>query len=103
MTEGLHALRLGVSLGAIHDSAKRYPPPNCHSDTRKAVRQIILDWICNESSASSFFWLYGPASAGNSRQLQSFCVFHPDPIRILEAAFSFPAIFCSQQSHIHLL
>ena len=34
--EGLHTLRLGVSLGAIHDSAERYP----HPDTRKAVRQI---------------------------------------------------------------
>ena len=111
MTEGLHTLRLGVYLGAIHDSAERYPPPNCHPDTRKAVRQIILDWIGNEGSASSFFWFYGPAGAGKkraSRQLQSFCVFHLDPIRILEAAFSFPegaikAIFCSQQSHIHLL
>jgi hypothetical protein len=34
-----------VSLGAIHDSGERYPPPTCHPATRKAVRQIILDWI----------------------------------------------------------
>ena len=63
--EGLHNLRPGVSLGAIHDSAERYPPPNCHPDTRKVVRQIILDWIRNESS-SSFFRLYGPAGAGKT-------------------------------------
>jgi hypothetical protein len=64
-------LKLGVSLGAIHDSAERYPPPNCHPDTRKAVRQIILDWIHNECSASSFFWLYGPAGAGKTAILQA--------------------------------
>ena len=51
--EGLHYLKLGVSLGAIHDSAERSPAPNCHPDTRKAVRQIIIDWIHSESSTSS--------------------------------------------------
>ena len=63
---------LGVSLGAIHDSAERHPPLNCHPDTRKpeAVRQIILDWIHDKSSASSFFWLYGPAGAGKTAILQ---------------------------------
>ena len=71
MTIGLHILRLGVSLGAIHDSAERYPSPNCHPDTRKAVRQIILDWIHSESSASIFFWLYGPAGAGKTAILQA--------------------------------
>ena len=68
-------MRLGVSLGAIHDSAERYPPPNCHPDTRKAVRQIILDWIHSESSASSFFWLYGPAGAGKTAILQAIAEF----------------------------
>ena len=69
--KGLHILRLGVSLGAIHDSAERYPPPNCHPDTRKAVRQIILDWVHSGNSASSFFWLYGPAGAGKTAILQA--------------------------------
>ena len=71
MTEGLHTLRLGVSLGAIHNSAERYPPPNCHPDTRIAVRQMILDWIFKEISAFSFFWLYGPAGAGKTAILQA--------------------------------
>jgi NACHT domain len=67
--EGLRDLKLAVSLGAIHDSAERYPPPNCHPDTRKAVRQIILNWIHSENS--SFFWLYGPAGAGKTAILQA--------------------------------
>ena len=78
--EGLHTLlRLGVSLGAIHDSAERYPPPNCHPDTRKAVRQIILDWIHSESLESFFFWLYGPAGAGKTAILQAIAEFLCDP------------------------
>ena len=68
-------MRLGVSLGAIHDSAERYPPPNCHPDTRKAVRQIILDWIHSEISVYSFFWLYGPAGAGKTAILQAIAEF----------------------------
>ena len=79
MNEGLHTLRLGVSLGAIHDSAERYPPPNCHLDTRKAIRQIILDWVHNESSASSVFWLYGPAGAGKTAILQAIAEFLCSP------------------------
>jgi len=81
MTEGLHILRQGVqvSLGAIHDSSERYPAPNCHPDTRQAVRQIILDWIRNESSASFFFWLYGPAGAGKTAILQAIAEFLCSP------------------------
>ena len=77
--EGLHYLKLGVSLGALHDSAERSPAPNCHPDTRKAVRQIILDWIRNESSASYFFWLYGPAGAGKTSILQAIAEFLCSP------------------------
>ncbi|KAF8801464.1 hypothetical protein BYT27DRAFT_7147456 [Phlegmacium glaucopus] len=72
---GLQALSQAVSHGAIHDSAERYPPPNCHPDTRMAVRQIILDWIHNESLALPFFWLYGPAGAGKTAILQAIAEF----------------------------
>ena len=72
-------MRLGVSLGAIHDSAERYPPPNCHPDTRKAVRKIILDWIRDEYSTTSSFWLYGPAGAGKTAILQAIAEFLCSP------------------------
>ena len=72
-------MKLGVSLGAIHDSAERSPAPNCHPDTRKAVRKIILDWIRSESSASNFFWLYGPAGAGKTSILQAIAEFLCSP------------------------
>ena len=74
-------MRLGVSLGAIHDSAERYPPPNCHPDTRKAVRQIILDWIDDKSSESSVFWLYGPAGTGKTAILQAIAEYLCGPSR----------------------
>ena len=77
--EGLQTLKLELSFGAIHDSAERYPPPNCHPDTRKAVRQIILDWIDSESSESFFFWLYGPAGAGKTALLQAIAEFLISP------------------------
>ena len=68
-------MKLGVSLGALHDSAERSPAPNCHPDTRRAVRQIILEWIRSENSASYFFWLYGSAGAGKTSILQAIAEF----------------------------
>ena len=45
-----------------------------------AVRQIILDWIhTSESSASSFFWLYGSAGAGKTAILQAIAEFLSSP------------------------
>ena len=49
--------------------------PNCHPGTRKAVRQIIADWIHYECWASSFFRLYGPAGAGKTTILQTIAEF----------------------------
>jgi hypothetical protein len=43
-----YVLKLGVSLGVIHDR----PLPNRDPDICKAVLQIILDWIHSEISAS---------------------------------------------------
>ncbi|KAF8816496.1 hypothetical protein BYT27DRAFT_6396558 [Phlegmacium glaucopus] len=72
---GFQALSQVVSHGAIHDSAERYPAPNCHPDTRMAVREIILDWIQNDNLALPFFWLYGPAGAGKTAILQAIAEF----------------------------
>ena len=62
----------GVSHRAIRDSPERFQAPN-FPDTRKDVRQIILDWIRNEGSVSSesFLWLHGPARTGKTAILQA--------------------------------
>ena len=72
-------MKLGVSLGALHDSAERSPAPTCLLNTRMAVRQIILEWISWQSSASYFFWLYGPAGAGKTSILQAIAEFLCSP------------------------
>ena len=63
------------------DSLGRTPPIPKSSPwlAGKAGRQIILDWILSESSASSFFWLYGPAGAGKTAILQEITEFLCSP------------------------
>ena len=50
-----------------------YPPPNCYPDIRKAVRQIILDWIQRENSPSFIQLRIAvlPAWAGKTAILQA--------------------------------
>ncbi|EEB97594.1 hypothetical protein MPER_03054, partial [Moniliophthora perniciosa FA553] len=31
-------------VGASHDSGTRYPPPQCHPDTRRAVIHALHEW-----------------------------------------------------------
>ena len=77
--EGLHTLRLGVSLGAIHDSAERYP----HPDTRKAVRQINSIAKLHHLLFSGFTDLLVLVRQQPSfKRLQSFCAVHPSPVRV---------------------
>ena len=111
--EGLNTLRLGVSLGAIHDSSERYPPPNCHPDTRKAFERLSYTGSIAKvwHLFSGFTDLQVPVRRRFFKQLQSFCAVHPNPMRTLAAAFSsleerkgvMKVIFCSQQSHINSL
>ena len=83
-------MKLGVSLGAIHDSAERSPfSLKFLRNTRKDVRQIILDWIHSESSASSFFWLYGSAGAGKTAILQAIADFLSESYENFGGSFFF--------------
>ena len=83
-------MKLGVSLGAIHDSAERSPfSLKFLRNTRKDVRQIILDWIHSESSASSFFWLYGSAGAGKTAILQTIADFLSESYENFGGSFFF--------------
>ena len=66
----LASLRVLEGLGeaVVVDHETKSPETGIHL---QAVRKIILDWIHNESSASPFFWLYGPAGAGKTAILQA--------------------------------
>ena len=68
---GIDKLSQVVSLGAIHDSSERYPPPRCHPETRTRVRTLIICWIEDPNPTCFVLWLYGPAGAGKSAILQS--------------------------------
>ncbi|KAF5335430.1 hypothetical protein D9758_016912 [Tetrapyrgos nigripes] len=96
---GLQRLYQAVSqVGALHDSAARFPPPKCHEGTRVAVMDNLLSWIAGHSNASeqtwtslvhqnvkrwvirdhssskpAIHWLYGPAGAGKSAIAQTLC------------------------------
>ncbi|KAF7375599.1 NACHT domain-containing protein [Mycena sanguinolenta] len=58
---------------AFHDSAERFPQPRCHPETRTEILEDLWRWSSNTDSASSVFWLHGPAGAGKSAIAQSFC------------------------------
>ena len=69
--KGLIALSQGISHGAIHDSAERYPAGKCHPGTREEIIKTILEWINNPNPSSDVLWLYGPAGAGKSAIMQT--------------------------------
>ncbi|KAK7453228.1 hypothetical protein VKT23_011905 [Stygiomarasmius scandens] len=53
---GLQRLYQVISeVGALHDSAVRFPPPKCHPETRKEVLQQLSDWI--EADPHKKFWI----------------------------------------------
>ncbi|KAJ7238072.1 hypothetical protein B0H12DRAFT_1254446 [Mycena haematopus] len=57
----------------VHDSAERYPQPNCHPETRTKMLQDLYEWSFGTDATSDVFWLHGPAGAGKSAIAQSFC------------------------------
>ncbi|KAF5362558.1 hypothetical protein D9756_002122 [Leucocoprinus leucothites] len=58
--------------GAEMDSSDREPPPRCHPETRKEIRETLSFWFLNPRRASNFIWLSGPAGAGKSAVAQTF-------------------------------
>ncbi|KAJ3558581.1 hypothetical protein NP233_g11482 [Leucocoprinus birnbaumii] len=54
-------------------SASRYPPPQCHPDTRLELRSKLEAWLRDPKQRRSFLiWLAGPAGAGKSAVAQTF-------------------------------
>ncbi|KAJ7879335.1 hypothetical protein B0H13DRAFT_1630814, partial [Mycena leptocephala] len=74
----LTALECGLTEGptsdAFHDSAERYPQPKCHPETRTELLDKLWNWTCLVcEKCPRMIWLYGPAGAGKSAVMQSFC------------------------------
>ena len=63
---GLKILLEGIASDAMHDSARRYPPPKCHTNTRVKILKEIEGWIDNAETQYPVFWLYARAGEGKS-------------------------------------
>ncbi|KAF9259162.1 hypothetical protein L218DRAFT_1059889 [Marasmius fiardii PR-910] len=59
-----------ADVGATHNSEVRYPPPKCHADTRKEVRQKLMKQI-DGHAGPRVYWLSGPAGVGKSAVAQT--------------------------------
>ncbi|KAJ6568930.1 hypothetical protein B0H19DRAFT_989334 [Mycena capillaripes] len=69
---GISVLQRNISGDALHNSEQRFPPPQCHPDTRVAVQETIQRWATEtDYQAPSFMWLYGPPGTGKSAVAQS--------------------------------
>ncbi|KAJ3575731.1 hypothetical protein NP233_g895 [Leucocoprinus birnbaumii] len=56
------------------NSVSRDPPPKCHPDTRKELREELTEWLLNTEGGRRHLmvWLRGPAGAGKSAVAQTF-------------------------------
>ncbi|KAF7369164.1 NACHT domain-containing protein [Mycena venus] len=68
---GLHILQRAAASDAFHDSAERYPQPQCHPETRTEMLEDLMEWT--SGSDNRVLWLHGPAGAGKSAIAQSLC------------------------------
>lgn len=60
------------SVGAEVDSSARDPPPRCHPETRKELRERITSWLMNMVGRDwDLMWLTGPPGAGKSAVAQT--------------------------------
>lgn len=60
----------GISEAEV-DSAARHPPPRCHMETRRALRQRITAWIEGVQRDWAMLWILGPAGVGKSAVAQT--------------------------------
>ncbi|KAJ2913624.1 hypothetical protein MD484_g6787, partial [Candolleomyces efflorescens] len=62
-------LREHIAAGALHNSAERCDAPKCHPETRVAVQDELVSWICDgdrDCMPKRMMWLTGPAGAGKT-------------------------------------
>ncbi|KAJ7651439.1 hypothetical protein B0H17DRAFT_833397, partial [Mycena rosella] len=58
---------------ALYDSAKSFPQPRCHPETRADILNDLYRWATVDDSIHSIIWLHGPAGAGKSAIMQTLC------------------------------
>ncbi|KAJ3574139.1 hypothetical protein NP233_g1970 [Leucocoprinus birnbaumii] len=54
----------------LHSEARSYPP-RCNEDTRKTMRDGLLEWGLRDRAAQALLWLSGPAAVGKSAVAQT--------------------------------
>ena len=81
-------LKQKIASAALHNCAARGDPPQCHPDTRVAIRKKIMDWAQDPAGKSSFMWLSGPAGSGKSAIGHTIA----DTCKILAATFFFSGV-----------
>ncbi|KAF9259166.1 hypothetical protein L218DRAFT_933992 [Marasmius fiardii PR-910] len=59
-----------TDVGATHNSEVRYPPPRCHAETRKIIRQQLRKQI-DSHAGPQVCWLSGSAGVGKSAIAQT--------------------------------
>lgn len=67
----MELLRAKRTTGAEVDSSERFPPPRCHPETRKTIRDQITTWITKPDDDWNMFWILGPAGVGKSAIAQT--------------------------------
>ncbi|RXW12167.1 hypothetical protein EST38_g13687 [Candolleomyces aberdarensis] len=58
-----------IETGALHNSAERCDAPKCHPETRVAVQEEAVSWICHGDSddeCKGIMWVTGPAGSGKT-------------------------------------
>ncbi|KAJ2933922.1 hypothetical protein H1R20_g3187, partial [Candolleomyces eurysporus] len=62
-------LKEHIAAGAFHSSAERTDAPKCHPETRVAVQDEVVSWICHGDSddvPKEIMWVTGPAGSGKT-------------------------------------
>ncbi|RXW15847.1 hypothetical protein EST38_g10007 [Candolleomyces aberdarensis] len=65
----IEKLREHIAAGALHNSAERYDAPKCLPETRVAVQDEVVSWICDgdsDNEPKDIMWVTGPAGSGKT-------------------------------------
>jgi len=64
-----------VAFDALLNSEARYPAPQCHPETRSAMKGVLTSWIHRKGDCSdkAIVWMSGAPGVGKSAILQTVC------------------------------